>query len=970
FLYPNSFASQTTAVAQEFVDEHFESTEVQDISNNYYTIPSTSITAASTSKNSSRERPSPLEHKKYGNYKPMEWTIETLLDLIHTTNDGRYILADAKRNDGSLSDDSQNLLTQLLINHLFQDNSKGTDLFFRKIANLIVEIFPKEQKSVYFIPAKTEGLHQAHAKGKLIERWKNVARQDIHAAKQWLANDGLTASFEVVLCKWQYTLELRKNEILNPSSQCLTDIFKSWPVLQGPRRFELIIKDFELCYSDSHEQFKDWNCFLNNKYACNLLSVLDLAELNGNVKTTHALKLLLLPYLIPTKTLICNITQNRQNKSWKPSLLESASAFSYYCTNLIGLQEDIEKRRSKYSQQGATIQPYIIIVGKDYNSIDTCYIRVNEKLWSFGCPVKAFEVCFKSYFVFNCSYPKECYDPWIVIQQELFKLVTAYDRSTAMTTSVINKLKSRCSSINQLILHLKVYHNFNVNSIYTCNQGECVRDFQGSEKFRKHLMVVHFQNTETINLDTPLLEFTNNLNNKSSFEHESNHICSETNITSSATNTTSSASYNDIIINCVLEFITSLYTKPTVTEILIQQIIDGVSMLFSSELILHLKNKVMSILEVCSVSDKNEIISIIGLYSRKKNVSGIDRQIMVPVQGHLLPIKQNLKLFFELPGVYNTALKYTENSMKQKDILTSFLNGSTCKSIKCKFFDKIVFPIFLYYDDAEMGNPLGSHSGIHKMGCVYYTVPAFPPEYLSSLDNIFPAFLFHSSDRGSSKFDNKTIFASLIKVFIDLQENGISISVNSVNIQVYFVLGLMLGDNLGLNSVLGFVESFSANYYCRICKSHKSSLQKMLFESTECLRNAENYELDVLKDNVSETGIRELCVFNQIPNYHVTVNSVCDFMHDITEGVARYDMALIITHLIKDKYFTLKCLNNRIMLFEYGFSEKKNSPPATNQNNLNNGCIIMSSSEMLCLVRYFGLIVGELIPINTEKNST
>jgi len=96
----------------------------------------------------------------------------------------------------------------------------------------------------------------------------------------------------------------------------------------------------------------------------------------------------------------------------------------------------------KYSQQGATIQPYITIVGKDYNSIDTCYIRVNQKLWSFDCPVKALEVCFKSYFVFNCSYPKECYDPWIVIQLELFKLVTVYDRSTATTTSVISKLQS------------------------------------------------------------------------------------------------------------------------------------------------------------------------------------------------------------------------------------------------------------------------------------------------------------------------------------------------------------------------------------------------------------------------------------------------------------------------------------------------------------------------------------------------
>jgi len=67
---------------------------------------------------------------------------------------------------------------------------------------------------------------------------------------------------------------------------------------------------------------------------------------------------------------------------------------------------------------------------------------------------------------------------------------------------------------------------------------------------------------------------------------------------------------------------------------------------------------------------------------------------------------------------------------------------------------------------------------------------------------------------------------------------------------------------------------------------------------------AENYKLDVLKANVSETGIRELCVFNEIPIYHLTVNNVCDFMRDITEGVSRCDMALIITHLIKDKYFT------------------------------------------------------------------
>lgn len=77
----------------------------------------------------------------------------------------------------------------------------------------------------------------------------------------------------------------------------------------------------------------------------------------------------------------------------------------------------------------------------------------------------------------------------------------------------------------------------------------------------------------------------------------------------------------------------------------------------------------------------------------------------------------------------------------------------------------------------------------------------------------------------------------------------------------------------------------------------------MLLECPEFLRNEENYKLDVLQANAAETGVNELCVFNAIPNYHVITNSVCDFMHDVTEGVARYDMAVVITQLINDKYF-------------------------------------------------------------------
>lgn len=54
-------------------------------------------------------------------------------------------------------------------------------------------------------------------------------------------------------------------------------------------------------------------------------------------------------------------------------------------------------------------------------------------------------------------------------------------------------------------------------------------------------------------------------------------------------------------------------------------------------------------------------------------------------------------------------------------------------------------------------------------------------------------------------------------------------------------LGLILGDNLELNSILGLVESILANHYCQICHSPKFDLQSMLIEF-KLICNKINYE--------------------------------------------------------------------------------------------------------------------------------
>ncbi|CAD6219950.1 GSCOCG00011537001-RA-CDS, partial [Cotesia congregata] len=52
----------------------------------------------------------------------------------------------------------------------------------------------------------------------------------------------------------------------------------------------------------------------------------------------------------------------------------------------------------------------------------------------------------------------------------------------------------------------------------------------------------------------------------------------------------------------------------------------------------------------------------------------------------------------------------------------------------------------------------------------------------------------------------------------DLKRNGIEVTIDNKQQKIYFDCGLILGDNLGLNGILRFVESFSSGYPRRICR--------------------------------------------------------------------------------------------------------------------------------------------------------
>lgn len=132
-----------------------------------------------------------------------------------------------------------------------------------------------------------------------------------------------------------------------------------------------------------------------------------------------------------------------------------------------------------------------------------------------------------------------------------------------------------------------------------------------------------------------------------------------------------------------------------------------------------------------------------------------------------------------------------------------------------------------------------------------------PSCYLSKLDNIFDATIFKSSDL--KDFGNDSALHLIIKALNILEKEGITVTYKGETKIVYFTLGLILGDNLGLNSILGFTKSFSSNFLLQSLQTKSD-----VIEYSDYLRTKSNYLIDLEipeKERVKLTGINEQPIF-------------------------------------------------------------------------------------------------------------
>jgi len=118
----------------------------------------------------------------------------------------------------------------------------------------------------------------------------------------------------------------------------------------------------------------------------------------------------------------------------KFSIRDSQNSFVISGKTGAELEELLSKKNTK-------IQPCLLIVG-EINNPKQIMVYFDGIKYIINTIVKAIEICFNIFYVFNIEYPLESSNFWLFIQTYYFKIKTIYDKPCIQVNQTISQLKA------------------------------------------------------------------------------------------------------------------------------------------------------------------------------------------------------------------------------------------------------------------------------------------------------------------------------------------------------------------------------------------------------------------------------------------------------------------------------------------------------------------------------------------------
>lgn len=363
--------------------------------------------------------------------------------------------------------------------------------------------------------------------------------------------------------------------------------------------------------------------------------------------------------------------------------------------------------------------------------------------------------------------------------------------------------------LNILMKHLKNVHRLKTNSEYRCSEIDCGQIFDYSSNFKRHCRRKHPNPDNNSSISNPKHPaISNQTEPEISLETDSiqNNIPLLNSESSSSTGNKNELNMNKFISG-PLKFVLECHNKNNFTrkdvldmQCLIKENItkvvhDSLQDLAYKYEGLRQSSEYMQLLNFCKNPfdpfkteykllkwlEENNLIGALKVFCIDSVITGIFSNGNLifdekKTTGVILPLKFQFQKFLEKNNNFNKmqhALEYFKN--QKEKTFENFVQGSLWEKKTEKFKNQIVFPYFLYTDDFEINNPLGSHAGSHSINAFYYSFPLIQDNW--SLHNIHVACLVKSIDikvHGNSK-----CLQSLIHEIIELEEEGVLINTDT-----------------------------------------------------------------------------------------------------------------------------------------------------------------------------------------------
>lgn len=313
------------------------------------------------------------------------------------------------------------------------------------------------------------------------------------------------------------------------------------------------------------------------------------------------------------------------------------------------------------------------------------------------------------------------------------------------------KCNKSFGSYKLLIKHISLTYPY-LNK-YQCKQNNCDRFFKDLNGLRKHYSATH--NVSSSSYFYPSKQYQN-LSLGTVSPLNASHDIASTSKDNKIPLTNESPGLD--LHKTVIRFIAKLYSDPTLNRKNVQNIVEDITELFTG-ILENIFDKLISSQNPLEIFQK-EVKSICEIfknmrseYLRMQSFETLDTfplpkpfyigeqmvldNISTPNKppgiktktdvGQKISIKFKLKKFLELPNVFNEISTFISNCNKDKNVLSSIIQGQLWKKIENIYGNKIVFPLLLFYDDFEPNNPLGSRAVIYKIGAVYISLACIPP---------------------------------------------------------------------------------------------------------------------------------------------------------------------------------------------------------------------------------------------------